>query len=61
MDSDNKLVPRDVEVVHEGGKHFFIRADLADANVVMTLPEYPQPGMEVKVAQDSDDLVAQKQ
>ncbi|QCZ94049.1 efflux RND transporter periplasmic adaptor subunit [Salinimonas iocasae] len=61
MDSDNKLVPRDVEVVHESGKHFFIRADLADANVVMTLPEYPQPGMEVKVAQDSDDLVAQKQ
>ena len=63
MSDDNKLIPENVEVVHESGRHFIIRADLTGENIVLTLPEYPQPGMAVRLAGagNSDNLVAQKQ
>lgn len=61
VDSDNKLVPKPVEIMREEGAFFLISSGLSDNDkVVMTLPEYPQKGMEVRLSLkgDSDDLVA---
>ncbi|GAA5215769.1 efflux RND transporter periplasmic adaptor subunit [Corallincola platygyrae] len=50
MDEDNKLFPRRVEVLREEGEYFFISDGLsAGEQLVLTLPEYPQKGMEVKL------------
>lgn len=57
---DGTLFSRPVDVVHESGKDFLIRGELSNASVVLTLPEYPQPGMAVKVADQDDNLVARQ-
>ena len=50
LDDEDKMVPKTANVVREVGSDFLIRADI-DSNdrIVMTLPEYPQNGMAVKV------------
>lgn len=63
VDSDNKLVPKKVEIMREEGEFFLISSGLSNNDkVVMTLPEYPQKGMEVRLTLkgDSDDLVAKQ-
>ena len=45
------LEPRKVTVIREEGEYFYISSGLkADDKLVVTLPEYPQKGMEVKIA-----------
>lgn len=61
LDDKNKLVAKPVEVIREVGSEFLIRGDIAaDDRIVMTLPEYPQNGMEVKVIEGTDKLVAKQ-
>jgi hypothetical protein len=51
VEADNKLVKRDVQVIREEGDMFVIGSGInANDRVVTTLPEYPQQGMEVKIA-----------
>ncbi|MDC8831787.1 efflux RND transporter periplasmic adaptor subunit [Alteromonas gilva] len=61
LDDEDRLVAKNVEVIREVGSEFLIRADIDnDDRVVMTLPEYPQNGMAVKVIEQSGDLVARQ-
>ncbi|WP_440054495.1 efflux RND transporter periplasmic adaptor subunit [Pseudoalteromonas sp. T1lg65] len=51
LNNDNQLEPRKVQVIREEGEYFLIGDGLSEKDkVVVTLPEYPQQGMEVKVA-----------
>ncbi|TMO46125.1 efflux RND transporter periplasmic adaptor subunit [Pseudoalteromonas ruthenica] len=51
VNKDNLLQPRQVKVVREEEEFFLISGGLdADDRVVVTLPEYPQEGMEVRIA-----------
>jgi RND family efflux transporter MFP subunit len=53
---DKKLIPRKVDVVREEGAFFLIRTGLQENDqLLMTLPEYPQEGMVVKVDGEPDD------
>ena len=53
---DKKLIPRKVDVVREEGAFFLIRSGLQENDqLVMTLPEYPQEGMVVKVDGEPDN------
>ncbi|NVK24660.1 MAG: efflux RND transporter periplasmic adaptor subunit [Gammaproteobacteria bacterium] len=48
---ENKLDKKDVEVLREEGEFFILGNGLSEADkVVLTLPEYPQKGMEIKIA-----------
>jgi membrane fusion protein, multidrug efflux system len=66
VDQDNKLEPRKVDIIREEGAYFLIGDGLNNNDkIVITLPEYPQKGMEVKMAQpssgsSSDDVLAIK-
>ncbi|MCC2617557.1 efflux RND transporter periplasmic adaptor subunit [Aestuariibacter halophilus] len=56
---DNTLQPKSVQVVREQDQYFLINKGLQnDDQVVLTLPEYPQKGMEVKIK--GEELVAQQ-
>ena len=57
LDEDNKLQSHSVNVIREDGSDFLIQGNFNANKVVMTLPEYPQNGMEVKVISDQN-LVA---
>lgn len=60
LDSEDKLIPKAVTVVREVGSDFLIRADInSQDRIVMTLPEYPQSGMAVKVIAN-EKLVAKQ-
>jgi RND family efflux transporter MFP subunit len=51
VNGENKLEPRKVTVVREEGEYFYISDGLeVNDQLVLTLPEYPQEGMEVKIA-----------
>lgn len=51
LNQDNQLEPRKVQVIREEGEFFLIGDGITSRDkVVMTPPEYPQKGMEVKVA-----------
>ena len=59
IDSEQKLLSKDVEVVREEGTYFLISKGISEQDrVVMTLPEYPQNGMGVKLLSDDGDKVA---
>lgn len=56
VDQDNKLVSKPVEVLREEGEFFLIGNGLSrNDQVVMTLPEYPQKGMSVRLKEPSAD------
>lgn len=59
LDQEDRMQPRKVDIVREEGEFFLISSGLTlDDQVIMTLPEYPQKDMEVKVAgQNVSDLV----
>lgn len=58
---DQKLASRQVQILREEGEHFLIGGGLTNEDsVVLTLPEYPQNGMEVKIAAEEAGLVAQQ-
>lgn len=55
VNEQQELEPRKVTVVREEGEYFYISSGLnADDKLVITLPEYPQKGMQVKVAGMAD-------
>jgi len=54
VDNEQLLNPRTVEVLREEGEYFLIGSGLQEnERMVLTLPEYPQAGMEVKVADET--------
>ncbi|MBB1347712.1 efflux RND transporter periplasmic adaptor subunit [Pseudoalteromonas sp. SG45-2] len=51
VNEEQQLEPRKVTVIREEGEYFYISDGLqADDMLVITLPEYPQKGMAVKIA-----------
>ncbi|WP_257325206.1 efflux RND transporter periplasmic adaptor subunit [Pseudoalteromonas rhizosphaerae] len=51
VNDEQQLEPRKVKVIREEGEFFYISDGLeADDQLVITLPEYPQKGMAVKIA-----------
>ncbi|GAA70945.1 MULTISPECIES: efflux RND transporter periplasmic adaptor subunit [unclassified Pseudoalteromonas] len=51
VNDEQQLEPRKVKVIREEGEYFYISDGLeADDQLVVTLPEYPQKGMAVKIA-----------
>jgi RND family efflux transporter MFP subunit len=71
VDDENKLEKKQVEVIREEGDYFLLGSGLHTSDrVVLTMPEYPQVGMEVKIAglndvpeqddNESDDTVIVK-
>lgn len=59
VDNENKLRIKNVTVLREEGKYFYIDSGLEpNDKVVMTLPEYPLDGMEVKITYDKNQVVA---
>jgi len=60
LDEDNKLASHQVNVIREDGTDFLIQGNFNADKVVMALPEYPQNGMEVKVIDSDEDLVAHR-
>lgn len=51
VNDEQKLQPKQVQVLREEGEYFLINAGLdSQDKLVLTLPEYPQKGMEVKIA-----------
>ncbi|GGF81844.1 membrane protein [Alteromonas lipolytica] len=62
LDDEDRLQSVPVEVLREEGSFFYFHADIdASARIVMTLPEYPQNGMAVKVVDGTSGLVASQQ
>ena len=59
VDDGGNLQANPVNIVREEGEYFLIDSGLQDNdNIVMTLPEYPQDGMAVKVVDGTDALLA---
>ena len=51
VDDEQKLQAKEVNVLRTEGAYFLIDQGLTnDEKLVLTLPEYPQAGMEVKLA-----------
>lgn len=60
LNDQNQLQAKKVTVVRQDGSFFLIRGQFDANNVVQTLPEYPQEGMEVRIIDDSSNMVAQQ-
>lgn len=61
VDDEQQLQPQRVEILREEGEYFLIGEGVQDQDqVVTTLPEYPQKGMKVKIAQPDKDLLVQQ-
>ena len=61
LDEEQQMQPKRVEIVREEGEYFLISEGLKNQDkLVMTLPEYPQKGMKVKIAEPKKDLVTQQ-
>ena len=59
LDDNNQMVSKPVNVVREEGVNFYIDQGIAENDrIVMTLPEYPQNGMAVKIVDEASPLVA---
>lgn len=55
LDENEQLQAHSVEVIREEGSYFYISSGLKENDkLVMTLPEYPQNGMAVKVIDKAD-------
>lgn len=55
VDDENKLDKKQVEVIREEGEYFLLGNGLNESDqIVLTMPEYPQVGMEVKIAGEND-------
>ena len=61
LDEEQQMQPQRVEILREEGAYFLISEGLQNQDtLVTTLPEYPQKGMKVKIAEPKEDLVVQK-
>ncbi|PAJ75277.1 efflux transporter periplasmic adaptor subunit [Pseudoalteromonas sp. NBT06-2] len=60
VDSEDKLEAKQVQVIREEGEFFLVNQGLNNQDkLVVTLPEYPQKGMQVNIA-DSDVSTTEK-
>jgi multidrug efflux system membrane fusion protein len=61
LDENQEMQPQRVEILREEGAYFLIGEGLKNQDkLIMTLPEYPQKGMKVKIAEPVKDLVVQQ-
>lgn len=60
LDEDNTLHSHKVKVVREDSGDFLIQGDFNPQKVVMSLPEYPQNGMAVRVIENTANAVTAK-
>lgn len=61
VDDEQQLQPQRVEILREEGEYFLIDEGIQNQDqLVTTLPEYPQKGMKVKIAEPDKDLVSQQ-
>lgn len=60
LDDNDKLKSQKVTVVREENGDFLIKGAFNPNKVVMSLPEYPQNGMAVKVIETTSELVTAK-
>ncbi|BFT30858.1 efflux RND transporter periplasmic adaptor subunit [Alteromonas sp. D210916BOD_24] len=60
LDDNDKLKSQKVTVVREENGDFLIQGEFNPNKVVMSLPEYPQNGMAVKVIKTTSELVTAK-
>jgi multidrug efflux system membrane fusion protein len=61
VNAEQQLEPRKVVVLREEDEYFIIGEGITEQDkLVTTIPEYPQKGMQVKIADTSNDIVAQK-
>lgn len=61
LDEEQQMQPQRVEILREEGAYFLISEGLKNQDkLVTTLPEYPQKGMKVKIAEPKEDLVVQQ-
>jgi RND family efflux transporter MFP subunit len=61
LDEEQQMQPQQVKILREEGAYFLISEGLQNQDkLVTTLPEYPQKGMKVKIAEPKEDLVIQK-
>ncbi|WP_100641925.1 efflux RND transporter periplasmic adaptor subunit [Alteromonas facilis] len=59
LDDEGKMQKRRVDVIREQGDFFLVKAGLTNGDrIIMTLPEYPQNGMEVIVVDENTPTVA---
>lgn len=59
LDADGKMRSKRVDVVREQGDFFLINSGLENGEqIVLTLPEYPQNGMDVLVIDEKNELMA---
>ena len=57
LDENQAMQPQRVEILREEGAYFLISEGLKNKDqLIMTLPEYPQKGMKVKIAEPANDL-----
>ena len=57
---DERLQSKSVSILREEGEYFLIDDGLSDGDkIVMTVPEYPQNGMQVKTSDGQQELVVQ--
>ncbi|WP_158965814.1 efflux RND transporter periplasmic adaptor subunit [Paraglaciecola sp. L3A3] len=60
LDEEQQMQPKRVEILREEGAYFLISEGLQNQDkLITTLPEYPQKGMKVKIAEPEKDLVVQ--
>ncbi|MDU0353555.1 efflux RND transporter periplasmic adaptor subunit [Paraglaciecola aquimarina] len=61
LDEEQQMQPKRVNILREEGTYFLISEGLQDQDkLITTLPEYPQKGMKVKIAEPEPDLVVQQ-
>lgn len=61
LDEEQQMQPQKVEVVREEGEYLLIGEGLKNKDkLVITLPEYPQKGMKVKIAEPKKELASQQ-
>lgn len=61
LDDEQKMQPQRVQILREEGAYFLISEGLQNQDQLVTaLPEYPQKGMKVKIAEPIKDLAIQK-
>ncbi len=57
VDAEQTMQPKQVEVIREEGEYFIISSGLQSQDqLITTLPEYPQPGLKVKIENNDTRL-----
>ncbi len=60
LDGDSKLISQPIDVIREEGGDFLIRGNFDASRVVISLPEYPRNGMDVRLLTNNNELVVNR-